>query len=152
MVFAEGDVVWHGATITGLQPNTDYIFSVYAENSRPKDSGPRRSSVVKLTARTTGMRHNIMVSMFWMFNFLYSSHGVPMCQECHYYRIASRCKYYRFRAGNPVFVHLPALQLKCPAFVAYFALIVQCNYLYCFVCVAYLEFKAASSRAETSPE
>ena len=67
-MFAVGDVIWHGATITGLQPNTDYIFSVYAENSRPKDSGPRRSSVVKVTARTTGMRLCIIVSDFNIFD------------------------------------------------------------------------------------
>ncbi len=67
-MFAEGDATWHGATVTGLQPDTEYVFSVYAENSRPQDSGPKNSSVVKLMARTTGMRRSIIVSDFNVFD------------------------------------------------------------------------------------
>ena len=47
--------------------------------------------------------------------------------------------------------HFPAFHLKCPNFFAYFALFLQCIYLYydCFVCFACLESKAASTRAPT---
>ena len=48
-------MTWYGATVTGLQPQTQYVFSLYAENSRPRDQGPNRSLTVTQTGSTTGM-------------------------------------------------------------------------------------------------
>ena len=45
-----------------------------------------------------------------------------------------------------LFDRLPGFQLKCPAFLRYFELIVQCINLF-FECFACLVFNAASTRA-----
>ena len=45
---------WYQATVTGLRPRTEYVFSLYAENSRPPTQGTSRSGTVKQTGSTTG--------------------------------------------------------------------------------------------------
>ena len=47
-------VTRYQATVTGLRPQTEYVFSVYAENSRPPAQGPNRSGTVTQTGRTRG--------------------------------------------------------------------------------------------------
>ena len=47
-------MTWYQATVTGLQPQTQYVFSLYAENNRPRDKGPNRSLTVTQTGSTTG--------------------------------------------------------------------------------------------------
>ena len=47
-------VTRYQATVTGLWPHTEYVFSVYAENSRPPAQGPSRSGTVTQTGSTTG--------------------------------------------------------------------------------------------------
>ncbi|KAI0243147.1 hypothetical protein LSAT2_004781 [Lamellibrachia satsuma] len=47
-------MTWYQATVTGLQPQTQYVFSLYAENNRPQDQGPNRSLTVTQTGSTTG--------------------------------------------------------------------------------------------------
>ena len=47
-------MTWYQATVTGLQPQTLYVFSLYAENSRPRDQGSNRSLTVIQTGSTTG--------------------------------------------------------------------------------------------------
>ena len=47
-------VTRYQATVTGLRPQTEYVFSLYAENSRPPVQGPNRSETVTQTGSTTG--------------------------------------------------------------------------------------------------
>ena len=47
-------VTRYQATVTGLRPQTEYVFSLYAENSRPPAQGPRRSGTVTHTGSTIG--------------------------------------------------------------------------------------------------
>ena len=47
-------VTRYQATVTGLRPQTEYVFSLYAENSRPPAQGPNRSETVTLIGSTTG--------------------------------------------------------------------------------------------------
>ncbi|KAK2174672.1 hypothetical protein NP493_781g00014 [Ridgeia piscesae] len=47
-------VTRYQATVTGLRPQTEYVFSLYAENSRPPAQGPNRSETVSQTGSTTG--------------------------------------------------------------------------------------------------
>ena len=47
-------VTRYQATVTGLRPQTEYVFSLYAENSRPPAQGPNRSGTVTQTGSTTG--------------------------------------------------------------------------------------------------
>ncbi|KAI0241915.1 hypothetical protein LSAT2_015480, partial [Lamellibrachia satsuma] len=44
---------WYEATVTGLQPQTQYVFSLYAENSRPRDKGPNKSATITRTGSTS---------------------------------------------------------------------------------------------------
>ncbi|KAI0229365.1 hypothetical protein LSAT2_020221 [Lamellibrachia satsuma] len=46
-------MIWYQATVTGLQPQTQYVFSLYAENNRPRNNGPVRSLTVTQTGSTT---------------------------------------------------------------------------------------------------
>ncbi|KAK2178126.1 hypothetical protein NP493_561g01055, partial [Ridgeia piscesae] len=46
-------VTRYQATVTGLRPQTEYVFSLYAENSRPPAQGPNRSDTVSQTGSTT---------------------------------------------------------------------------------------------------
>ncbi|KAK2176759.1 hypothetical protein NP493_641g01009 [Ridgeia piscesae] len=45
-------VTRYQATVTGLRPQTEYVFSLYAENSRPPAQGPNRSETVTLIGST----------------------------------------------------------------------------------------------------
>ena len=47
-------VTLYQATVTSLKPRTEYVFSLYAENSRPPAQGPSRSDSVTQTGSTTG--------------------------------------------------------------------------------------------------
>ena len=47
-------MTWYQSTVTVLQPQTLYVFSLYAENNRPRDKGPNRSLTVTQTGSTTG--------------------------------------------------------------------------------------------------
>ena len=47
-------VTRYQATVTGLRPQSEYVFSLYAENSRPPAQGPSRSHTVTQTGRTRG--------------------------------------------------------------------------------------------------
>ncbi|KAK2175066.1 hypothetical protein NP493_754g00014 [Ridgeia piscesae] len=46
-------VTRYQATVTGLRPQTEYVFFLYAENSRPPAQGPNRSETVTLIGSTT---------------------------------------------------------------------------------------------------
>ncbi|KAK2172201.1 hypothetical protein NP493_985g00016 [Ridgeia piscesae] len=46
-------VTRYQATVSGLRPQTEYVFSLYAENSRPPAQGPNRSETVTQTGSTT---------------------------------------------------------------------------------------------------
>ncbi|KAI0236794.1 hypothetical protein LSAT2_012662 [Lamellibrachia satsuma] len=46
-------MTWYQSTVTGLQSQTLYVFSLYAENNRPGDKGPNRSPIVTQTGSTT---------------------------------------------------------------------------------------------------
>ncbi|KAK2175026.1 hypothetical protein NP493_758g00009 [Ridgeia piscesae] len=48
-------VTRHQATVTGLRPQTEYVFSLYAENSRPPAQGPNKSETVTLIGSTIGL-------------------------------------------------------------------------------------------------
>ena len=50
------------ATVTGLRPQTEYVFSLYAENSRPPVQGPNRSETVTLIGSTIGRAFMCFVS------------------------------------------------------------------------------------------
>ena len=54
-------VTRYQATVTGLRPQTEYVFSLYAENSRPPALGPNRSETVTLIGSTIGR------AGFWCF-------------------------------------------------------------------------------------
>ena len=47
-------VTWYQATVSGLRAHTVYVFSLYAENSRPPVQGPKRSKTVTLIGSTIG--------------------------------------------------------------------------------------------------
>ncbi|KAI0235072.1 hypothetical protein LSAT2_014517 [Lamellibrachia satsuma] len=52
-IYTTDETTWHQATVTGLQPQTQYVFSLFAENSRPRNKGPNRSLTVTQTGSTT---------------------------------------------------------------------------------------------------
>ena len=51
--------------MTGLRPQTEYVFSLYAENCRPPAQGPNRSETVTQTGSTTG-RYDLLCFMYFV--------------------------------------------------------------------------------------
>ncbi|KAK2171898.1 hypothetical protein NP493_1005g00049 [Ridgeia piscesae] len=52
-------VTRYQATVTGLRPQTEYVLSLYAENSRPPAQGPSRSDTVTQMGRTRGQLESV---------------------------------------------------------------------------------------------
>ncbi|KAI0235074.1 hypothetical protein LSAT2_014519 [Lamellibrachia satsuma] len=52
-IYTTDETTWHQATVTGLQPQTQYVFSLYAENSQPRNRGPNRSLTITQMGSTT---------------------------------------------------------------------------------------------------